>query len=405
MRMKKYDIEMVTGETWKKKKSYRYLYRLACREDVIRKAFDRMKRGKRKRKMFQRAERNVDAWVKRIQDIILNTKPEGWGADPRKALRPVKHRPITIKEAGKIRVAYIQTLVELWVQHVIVMILEPIITGCSYPWTLSSIPGRGSLKGQRAIKRWIDSGKGVKYFAQCDIRHFYQHVQYRIARKELEKVIKDKFFLHLIDVCMTHFPKEIPLGFFISQWLANFLLRKLDFAIKHKLKIAHYVRYMDNFTLADDNKKKLQTAILFIRKELGKMRLRIKKDWQVFRFDFTKKSGKKVGRCVSAMGWLFYRSKTIVRKRIILHMARIARKLKKKKDRSQRFPVSLCRSLVSLLGWITHSDTYDWYLMHIKPFVNIRTIRRIISKVDKGGGTCRSGEKSSPERNRMSSRS
>ena len=39
MRILKYDIEKVTGIPWKKKKSYRYLYRLACREDVIKKAF------------------------------------------------------------------------------------------------------------------------------------------------------------------------------------------------------------------------------------------------------------------------------------------------------------------------------------------------------------------------------
>ena len=42
MRILKYDIEKVTGIPWKKKKSYRYLYRLACREDVIKKAFKRM---------------------------------------------------------------------------------------------------------------------------------------------------------------------------------------------------------------------------------------------------------------------------------------------------------------------------------------------------------------------------
>ena len=52
MRILKYDIEKVTGIPWKKKKSYRYLYRLACREDVIKKAFKRMRKGKTKRKDF-----------------------------------------------------------------------------------------------------------------------------------------------------------------------------------------------------------------------------------------------------------------------------------------------------------------------------------------------------------------
>ena len=73
MRILKYDIEKVTGIPWKKKKSYRYLYRLACREDVIKKAFKRMRKGKTKRKDFQMAEENLDAWVKKIQEIILQT--------------------------------------------------------------------------------------------------------------------------------------------------------------------------------------------------------------------------------------------------------------------------------------------------------------------------------------------
>ena len=381
MRILKYDIEKVTGIPWKKKKSYRYLYRLACREDVIKKAFKRMRKGKTKRKDFQMAEENLDAWVKKIQEIILNTKPDGWQTDPQKRFKPVKHNPVIIKEFGKTRVVYVPTMVELWIQHVIVMILEPIIAGSSYPMSFSSFPGRGSLKGQRAIRRWIESGKGIRNFAQADIRHFYSHIQYKIVRKKLERRVKDNFFLHLIDVCMTYFPKEMPLGFYLSQWLANFMLQELDYDIKCKLKIAHHVRYMDNYTLADDNKKKLHQALLYIRQVLGKMRLRMKSDWQVFRFEYTKKNGKKTGRCVSAMGWLFYRSKVLIRKRILLHVERIARKLHKKEENGQRFPLGLCRGFVSLLGWITHSETYDWYLIHIKELVNVRKIKRIISKM------------------------
>lgn len=39
----KYDIEKETGIPWKKKKSYRYLYTLACQKGVILRAFKRMK--------------------------------------------------------------------------------------------------------------------------------------------------------------------------------------------------------------------------------------------------------------------------------------------------------------------------------------------------------------------------
>ena len=166
----KYDIEKETGIPWKKKKSYRYLYTLACQKGVILRAFKRMKRGKSDRKDIQMVEEDLDGWVEKIQKIIQNTKPAGWKVEnPELEFKPPKHNPVIIKEAGKTRVIYVPTMVELWIQHVIVLILEPIIQGSSYHHSYSSFPKRGSHRGMKAMKRWIQSGKGIRNFAQCDI--------------------------------------------------------------------------------------------------------------------------------------------------------------------------------------------------------------------------------------------
>lgn len=381
---KPYDIETATGVSWVRKKRYRYLYQMACQKGVIRKAFQRMKRKKTKRHDIQKAEENLDEWVDKIQQIILNTKPDGWEVEhPELAFVPPKHKPMIIHECGKDRIIYVPTIEELWIQYVIVMILEPIILGGSYHHSYSSFPGRGAHKGKNALKRWIRSGKGVKYFAQCDIRHFYGHVQYRFVREKLARKIHDSFFLHLIDVCMMHFPKQLPLGFFLSQWMANFILQELDHSIKQELKILNYLRYMDNLTLGSDNKKTLRKALVFIRQWLGKIRLRLKTDWQIFRFEFTKRNGSVIGRAVKAMGWMFHRERTTLVKHTLLHISDIAQRLHRKKEAKTAFPVKLCRGMMSLMGYLKHSDTYGWYLERVKPFVNIRTIKRIISKTDK----------------------
>ena len=81
------------------------------------------------------------------------------------------------------------------------------------------------------------------------------------------------------------------------------------------------------------------------------------------------------------MGWRVLPVKSVDPEAHILHVERIARKLHKKEENGQRFPLGLCRGFVSLLGWITHSETYDWYLIHIKELVNVRKIKRIISKM------------------------
>ena len=35
------------------------------------------------------------------------------------------------------------------------------------------------------------------------------------------------------------------------------------------------------------------------------------------------------------------------------------------------------------MGWITHSDTYEFYLRNIKTYVRISTLKRIVSKRDR----------------------
>lgn len=157
-----------------------------------------------------------------------------------------------------------------------------------------------------------------------------------------------------------HFPNQLPLGFFLSQWMANFILQDLDHSIKQDLKIPHLLRYMDNLTMGADNKKALHKAIVYIKRD-----------------------GSVTGRQVESMGWLFHRNRTTLARHTLLHISDIARRLHKRKEAKMRFPVKLCRALVSLMGWIKYSDTYDWYLQWVKPFVSIRTLKRIISKTDK----------------------
>ena len=75
-------------------------------------------------------ENDLDNWVEKMQQIIINTKPAGWKVEnPELAFDPPDHNPVIIKECGKTRVIYVPTMVELWIHHVIVLIIEPIVYG------------------------------------------------------------------------------------------------------------------------------------------------------------------------------------------------------------------------------------------------------------------------------------
>ena len=87
--------------------------------------------------------------------------------------------------------------------------------------------------------------------------------------KELAIRIKDDWFLYIIGLCLQGFNKGIPLGFYISQWLANYLLEPLDRLITEVLGLPKLQRYMDDIVIFASSKKVLQRAIVEIRKMLG----------------------------------------------------------------------------------------------------------------------------------------
>ena len=246
----KYDIEKETGIPWKKKKSYRYLYTLACQKGVILRAFKRMKRGKSDRKDIQMVEEDLDGWVEKIQKIIQNTKPAGWKVEnPELEFKPPKHNPVIIKEAGKTRVIYVPTMVELWIQHVIVLILEPIIQGSSYHHSYSSFPKRGSHRGMKAMKRWIQSGKGIRNFAQCDIRHFYDHAKYKFIRPKLLKRIKDISYLK--DIVDEECDQSVRAGVLIER------LKAYEPELPKDMEPMVYVNYCEESDLMNPRCQKL----------------------------------------------------------------------------------------------------------------------------------------------------
>ncbi|MDR1583435.1 MAG: RNA-directed DNA polymerase, partial [Prevotellaceae bacterium] len=83
----------------------------------------------------------------------------------------------------------------------------------------------------------------------------------------IRRKIKDEsvltFFDRLID--STDGDVDIPIGHYTSQWIGNLYLNELDTFVKNTLGYKYYVRYMDDFMLFGDDKKKLQYDLKRIR--------------------------------------------------------------------------------------------------------------------------------------------
>ena len=144
----------------------------------------------------------------------------------------------------------------------------------------------------------------------------------------------------------------------------------------------YYVRYVDNMILFGANKKELHKNVKLIEKYLETMELRLKENWQVYKMAYMKKTKdgfKEVGRPLDFMGFVFRRNRITIRRSIYYRIMRTARKIGKKEKPS----IYDCRKMLSYMGWITHTDTYNSYLTYVKPNINIKRMKRYVSKKDK----------------------
>lgn len=364
-------------------KEYKYLYQKMLQDEIIRKAYKKLRKGKTKRKEIKKIDADLDNEVAAMREMILNTKPCPV-EHPEKAYRPRKRTPKFIEEKGKKRRIYMPEIHEQWLHHIIVLVLEPIITATAYPYSCGSFPGRGAHYAKKRIERWIKKGKGIRYFAKLDIRHFYNSITMDVLMRELGIRIKDDWFLYIVRLSLEGFRKGIPLGFYLSQWLANYILEPLDRLIVETLGFKIFVRYMDDLAIYGDNKKKLHAAIVEIKKLLGRrLRLKLKRNHTVSKFDYVKKDGRTVGRPLDYMGFVFFRNRTVIRKRILIASTRLAKRMEKEKRERKGYFHKHIAAMISYIGWYDCTDTYGCYEKHIKPFVNIGRLKKIISKLQR----------------------
>ena len=356
-------------------KSYNHLYEKYISADNIRLAVRNSSKGKRDKKIVKRylpamtADDNSEIILK-IQSIAAN-------------FRSAHHTPVEIYDgiSRKKRTIIVPKYSEQIIHHMVINVMSPILEHGMYEHSYASLPNRGAHRGKKAIEKWIRKHpRSVKYCLKMDIRKFFESISHKILMTKFEKIIHDQKFLKVIEEILSATDKGLPLGFYTSQWFANWYLNGLDHYIKEDLCAAHYIRYMDDMVIFGSNKRKLHRIRKAVETYLkNHLDLKLKGNWQVFRFDYTDKSGEHHGRFLDFMGFRFYRDKTTLRKSIMLKATRKARCFDKK-DRVSTYEI---RQMLSYLGWLDCTDTYKMYLKLIKPFVNFQYCKRRISAYDK----------------------
>ena len=313
-----------------------------------------------------------------LKDIIENQK-----------FRAKKHRATLIQDGSSKKVRLIlkpELRYEQMIHHAVVQVMQPIFMRGMYEFSCGSIPGRGPHYGKKFIEKFIANRKAdIKYVLKFDIKKFYPSIDTDILKQKLRRIIHDEKMMFLLEqiidsnIAVFEDGHEealgVPIGYYTSQWFANFYLQSLDHFIKQDLKAAGLVHYVDDYVIFGRNKKELRKMLEAIKIELAKLGLKVKENYQIFRFDYIdKKDGKRKGRPIDFMGFKFYRDKTTLRRSIMLKATRKAKKMSKKKKLTW---FDSCQ-LISYMGYFLHTDTYGVFQKYIKPYVNIKNCKQRI---------------------------
>lgn len=364
------------------------------------------KRNRNKKyKQAQYILKRTNEFVKIIFDIITATEivmkreEEGIFIDDEYNFMSFKHakcKSFTIKE-GPSKKEREGTSVSLFPDQVIHQLLievgKPVFMHGMYRHSYGSIPKRGQHKGQKYIKKVINhhtkyDKSAIKYGAQLDVKKCYQSFSHTYLKEQLKKKFRGKLFLYFAFAIIDSYVFVVvvdpvtgiveiyglPIGYSTSQWFCNFGLTPLDHYIKEDLHIEFYIRYVDDMAFFERNKKELHKAVREINEFISKMGLRLKQTWQVFRYDYFDKNGKRRGRAFDILGMRFFRDKIILRKRNSLTIKRQVQKVSKMEEVTAHSAMSL----MSRLGQLKHCMSLNFYMKYVKPFINIKKLKGVI---------------------------
>lgn len=269
--------------------------------------------------------------------IMVDSDPDYYLGEIQKMLKggtykvePEDYTVSIINDKGKKR--------ELWklpyfphriIQWAIMLQIEPIFNKVFTEFTCASLPNRGIHKARELVNRYLKDEPGSEYCLKLDVHQFYPSINHEILKRMLRKKFKDRDLLSVLDMIIdSHPPKGIPIGSYLSQYLANFYLAYFDHWLREKLGLKKVVRYMDDVTIFHHSKEYLHWVVRQIQNYLEEnLKLEVKKNWQVF---------PTVIRGVDFVGYRFFRAFTLLRKKCCKRFKTAMVVIRKKWDSGNR---------------------------------------------------------------------
>lgn len=262
------------------------------------------------------------------------------------------------------------------VHHALCNVIEPILDKSMIYDTYANRQGKGTHK---AILRYQKFSKSNKYVLKCDIRKFFPSIDHEILKQILRRKIACPKTLWLLDTIIDNsnpqeahdafFPKDdlfsslrkkgLPIGNLTSQLFGNYYLSRFDHFIKDDLGCQHYIRYVDDFVVLDNDKAKLQDIKTRMEAFLAKYRLKLHPN---------KSQVHQVAEGIGFLGHRIFPEFRLLKNENVRRFKKRARRLLKDYYNEK---ISLEQFNQSMIGWFGHAVFSNTWRLRTKLFQQI----------------------------------
>lgn len=332
-------------------KRYGFIYEKIADMENLKAAHANARKDKHFYKDVVMVDSDPDFYLSQIQEMLLNGTYH---------VGPEDYSISTICDKGKER--------ELWklpyyphriIQWAIMLQIEKVFHEVFTDFTCASLKDRGIHAAYNKVEQYMEDEAGTQYCFKMDVHHFYPSIDHVILKKLLRRKFKDKRLLALLDMIIdSHPPVGIPIGSYLSQYLANFYLAYFDHFLKEKLHLKYVVRYMDDLIIFHHSKAFLHWVRVKIEEYLTGLKLKIKRNWQVF---------PTAVRGVDFVGYRFFYGFKLLRKKTCQRFKRVCLKVRERWEQGKRISYRLWCAVNSYKGWLKWCDSFRLIKKYIEP--------------------------------------
>jgi len=298
----------------------------------IRLAHQNARKGKGHYSEVRMVDANPEKYFQEIHNLLKN-----------KAFVNSPYEIFSRKEKGKTREIYkLPYYPDRIIHHCIMQVLEPIWMKIFIRDTYASMKNRGIHDGVRRMKIFLKDIPGTKYCLKLDVRKFYPSIDHNILKSIIRRKIKCQDTLWLLDTIIDS-ALGVPIGNYLSQYMANLYLAYFDHWAKAELGVKYYSRYCDDIVILHNDKHFLRDTFFKIQEYLSVvLKLDIKSNYQIFPTAI---------RGIDFLGYRFFGNKTLIRKSIVKEFLH-----KMDRIRPDNIKPGDVNSAMSYYGWFVYGN-------------------------------------------------